>query len=173
MQDSISVLRKSVNNSPCHSGSVVPRAPQVLPKNRELGIPRNSKERVYSSAWKAAASPSSRQRKVSNSTGLSRGAIESFKISGTYVTNTTPVSPPSTPRAGGTPITHVRPQPPWLGVPRKPHTGKTNARPFVVNNCTLPMKTVNQVRNGTSKTVTSSKIKGHSPNKTKAYEKRT
>lgn len=162
-----------VNSSPCHSGSIVP---QVLPKNRELGVPRNSKECVYYSAWKTAgiASQSCRPRKVWESAALNSGAIESFKISGTYVTNTIPVLSPSTPRAGGTPITQVKPQPTWVGVHRKPSTGKTNVKPVLVNNCAFPVKTGHQVRNCTSKTVTSSKIKakGHSPNhRTKAQDK--
>lgn len=197
MQDSASSLSKRMNsldvsNSPCRSGSIVPKGPQ----NRELGVLRNTKEQVSCSTWKTGvASPSfsdaRRQRKVSEEALSNGGATDNIRISGrnaprskisgtyvvkttpvplrisgTYVTNPIPVFSPPTPRAGGTPITHVEPQPTWLSSFRQSFTGKACTR-------TLPVRTVYQPRSGGSKTVTGSKFKGHSLNRTKGQDKRT
>lgn len=170
-----------ISDSSYHSGNPVPRASQ-LSKHRELGVPRSSKE--YCSAWTGVASSSTstqsgiRQQSSVSSKGttLNSGTIENLRISGTYVADTTPVSSPTTPRAGGTvtPITHVKPQPTKIkpqptktkpqpnkptGVHSKP-ISKSNVKTFVVNVDSLPVTTVYQ----SQRTVTRSKIKGQSPN---------
>lgn len=129
------------------------RVPQTLSKHRELGIPRNCKTSVYHSAWTGVASPTTsnqsnthRQSNVSDSTN---GEIERFRISGTYVRDTMTE-------------TLVKPQP-----ARKPPTAKNNnIRTFLNSNCSLPVKTVYQPRNTTSKIAVSGKIKHLSRTKT-------
>lgn len=154
-----------VSDPSYHGSNSVSRTSQPS-KHRDLGVPRSSKE--YYVSWKTgvASSSTSAQSGFCQQSDVSERT--SLRISGTNVTDTL------TPRAGGTdtPITHVTPQPTKMKhrpmrikpQPTKPigvHR-KLDVRTLVVDVDSLPVTTVCQSRS-TSRTVTSSKIKGQSP----------
>lgn len=141
-----------VNSSPhcAKSGSLVPRASRGLCRNRELGIPKSSKESPCSVRKKETVSPSTAIRWSNKITSgeCVKLSSESLRISGTYLTNTSPIStalPASGTARTATPITHVRPQPTKASIFQKPSSigEDLKASPVNVNNnCSLPVKTV-------------------------------
>ena len=172
LQDSTSILLKkrlnllSVTSASCQSsGKLVSQ--QTPTKHREWRVPNNGKE--YCGVWNTGASNSNTSNftAAQNSAGL---RTSSTYVSSRYVTDPIPMSSPTTPRVGGTPITHVKPrlikpevkQPRRINTHRKPLTGKSTLKTIVVNVKSLPVTTVYSSPNAASRTAASAKIKEHS-----------